>query len=193
MKKSRLLGAVCAAALVSIATASHGAVISQISGLYIGGTVDDTYDVTFHTDKSFNNLWDDDDDGTFGGGSSVFPSAPTFWGDTNGGYDAAVAIIAHLDATGDTTVGTGTNFLVPYSTTSGDTLYSGIDFITSYDYNTDTYGGPAPALQQTLDYEIFATVPYVSFTPTAVPVPAAVWLFGSGLIGLVGMARRKKA
>ena len=28
---------------------------------------------------------------------------------------------------------------------------------------------------------------------TAVPVPAAVWLFGSGLIGLVGVARRKKA
>jgi len=28
---------------------------------------------------------------------------------------------------------------------------------------------------------------------TAVPVPAAVWLFGSGLIGLVGFARRKKA
>ena len=26
-----------------------------------------------------------------------------------------------------------------------------------------------------------------------VPVPAAVWLFGSGLIGLVGVARRKKA
>jgi len=28
---------------------------------------------------------------------------------------------------------------------------------------------------------------------SAVPVPAAVWLFGSGLIGLVGFARRKKA
>ena len=27
----------------------------------------------------------------------------------------------------------------------------------------------------------------------AVPIPAAVWLFGSGLLGLVGMARRKKA
>jgi hypothetical protein len=26
-----------------------------------------------------------------------------------------------------------------------------------------------------------------------VPVPAAVWLFGSGLLGLIGMARRKKA
>ena len=28
---------------------------------------------------------------------------------------------------------------------------------------------------------------------TVVPVPAAVWLFGSGLLGLVGIARRKKA
>jgi hypothetical protein len=28
---------------------------------------------------------------------------------------------------------------------------------------------------------------------TVVPVLAAVWLFGSGLIGLIGMARRKKA
>jgi hypothetical protein len=26
---------------------------------------------------------------------------------------------------------------------------------------------------------------------TAVPIPAAVWLFGSGLLGIVGMARRK--
>jgi len=31
---------------------------------------------------------------------------------------------------------------------------------------------------------------WADFTP--VPVPAAVWLFGSGLVGLVGMARRKK-
>ena len=28
---------------------------------------------------------------------------------------------------------------------------------------------------------------------SAVPIPAAVWLFGSGLIGLIGIAKRKKA
>jgi len=29
-------------------------------------------------------------------------------------------------------------------------------------------------------------------TATVVPVPAAAWLFGSGLLGLIGIARRKK-
>ncbi len=32
-----------------------------------------------------------------------------------------------------------------------------------------------------------------SVTVSAVPVPAAVWLFGSGLIGLIGLAKRKIA
>lgn len=32
-----------------------------------------------------------------------------------------------------------------------------------------------------------------SMSITAVPVPAAMWLFGSGLIGLIGIARRKTA
>lgn len=31
-----------------------------------------------------------------------------------------------------------------------------------------------------------------SLTTTVVPVPAAVWLFGSGLLGLVGVARRRE-
>ena len=31
----------------------------------------------------------------------------------------------------------------------------------------------------------------MTVTTTVVPVPAAVWLFGSGLLGLVGVARRK--
>ncbi len=31
-----------------------------------------------------------------------------------------------------------------------------------------------------------------NLTPTAIPMPAAVWLFGSGLVGLVSVARRRK-
>lgn len=33
----------------------------------------------------------------------------------------------------------------------------------------------------------------LTYGVSAVPVPAAVWLFGSGLLGLAGIARRKKA
>lgn len=32
-----------------------------------------------------------------------------------------------------------------------------------------------------------------SVTVSAVPVPAAIWLFGSGLLGLIGVAKRNKA
>jgi hypothetical protein len=38
----------------------------------------------------------------------------------------------------------------------------------------------------------FASGGSESFVSTVIPVPAAVWLFGSGLLGLVGMARRRR-
>lgn len=47
-------------------------------------------------------------------------------------------------------------------------------------------------------FELFNANFNANLNPTAkqapaVPVPAAVWLFGSGLLGLVGVARRKKS
>lgn len=32
-----------------------------------------------------------------------------------------------------------------------------------------------------------------NYSISAIPLPPALWLFGSGLLGLVGIARRKKA
>ncbi len=49
-------------------------------------------------------------------------------------------------------------------------------------FGTDYKGGKT-------DFALSHGTTYV----TTVPVPAAVWLFGSGLLGLVGVARRKKA
>ena len=46
----------------------------------------------------------------------------------------------------------------------------------------------APHFDVVLDNLSAVTTPV-----STVPVPAAVWLFGSGLIGLIGFARRKKA
>ncbi len=43
------------------------------------------------------------------------------------------------------------------------------------------------------DVSLFATWREAELLITPVPVPAAAWLFGSGLIGLAGFARRKSA
>ncbi len=40
---------------------------------------------------------------------------------------------------------------------------------------------------------VFPGVGTALYKVSSVPVPAAAWLFGSGLIGLVGVARRKKS
>ena len=49
------------------------------------------------------------------------------------------------------------------------------------------------ALRIGVHVQAFASGGSESFVNNPVPVPAAVWLFGSGLLGLVGVARRKRA
>ncbi len=51
--------------------------------------------------------------------------------------------------------------------------------------------GTTSLLEKTLGNFFVGTDGSISLT--AVPVPAAVWLFGSGIVGLVGVARRRKA
>ena len=54
-----------------------------------------------------------------------------------------------------------------------------IDIFTAFNAEVDFNGQWSGNLQVTY-----------TFDEVVVPVPAAVWLFGSGLLGLLGMARR---
>lgn len=56
-------------------------------------------------------------------------------------------------------------------------------------YLYGTVGGASQMVEADSGDWLNSTNP-ASFTVSAVPVPAAAWLFGSGLIGLVGAARR---
>ncbi len=191
--KSRLWGAVCAFGLIVLTNPAHAALVKSILGLDIGGTL---YDVTFHdgAGDSFNALWDADNDGVFGGGSSIFSTAPTFWDDEAGAFAATDAIITVLGGT-DTTTLNGDSFLIPYRVRSNLDITPLTDAIINA-YDTDlppSFDTPGNAVTDDSQINLVNYFPYASFTPSAVPIPAAVWLFGSGLLGLIGMARLKAA
>jgi len=61
--------------------------------------------------------------------------------------------------------------------------------------NIDSDANPGTGLTDILYTSCFACIDYdvdAGMYSTVIPVPAAVWLFGSGLLGLFGVARRKK-
>lgn len=80
----------------------------------------------------------------------------------------------------------GSNFAVNNSAAFG----SDLDF---YYWKTGGFS-PDPSVTKAVGSWSFdgATLSYGAATASPVPVPAAVWLFGSGMLGLVGVARRKK-
>jgi len=109
-------------------------------------------------------------------------AAPNGGNTTYSGFTSGSQMnFAFVDTDGDGVEDT----FVDNLTLSGSTLNDSLNAtIVSVDNIGTAWGG-------------FVNTPYsevwsVSFTDTTVPVPAAVWLFGSGLIGLAGVARRRK-
>ena len=175
---SLLLGASAASA----ATVTFGSLPGKAIGiteLDVGGTL---YDVLF--DESATAL------SVYGAFPGTFPFTP------NEAFVAAEAVVAALNTAGALLVGEDTSeddpllnskFNIGYD--SDDTL---IQLVIVWEGN---FNGADWTVPRT-DNESWATEvrTYATFTPAAaVPVPAAVWLFGSGLLGLIGIARRKKA
>jgi hypothetical protein len=124
-----------------------------------------------------------------------------FGNDDSMGDDAA--IINDLYGSGSTTLGTVAD------TWSADSFNSTYNFgLTLYSLDTSLYSGldfqsVPPALNTTdfaifyieevdsQDNTIFLATGIIS-SITAVPIPGAFWLFGSGLLGLIGIARRRR-
>lgn len=78
-----------------------------------------------------------------------------------------------------------------FSNIQGSDYWSATDYapVTSYGWDFNIGIGLQEGIDKT--YSVYAWAVH-SGDVSAVPVPAAVWLFGSGLIGLIGFARRKQ-
>ena len=177
--------------LIFLPSLANAAAITSLFNLDVGGI---SYNVTFHTisGTSFNTLWDADDDGTFGGGSSIFSSPPTFWNDATGAKLAAEAIVDELGTT-DGWNASSDGVLVPCGTTSSCTgsLSAGGDTIFSYvdnwiDYASDTVAASPGSFTDTTDVPTFGYV-YASFSPASansIPLPSSLVLLALGISAL---------
>lgn len=113
--------------------------------------------------------------------NSIQTGTDAFKADADGWYD----ILFDLPPPGDT-FDAGETLI--YNITATDLVASSFNFLSTPDL-VDTNGPFLGAAK----FGSTGVDGLQSDWVAAVPIPAAVWLFGSGLIGLIGLARRKKA
>jgi len=175
--------------LAGINTAS-AAVVTNISNLQIGESY---YDVTIHTTGSFNDIWDFDGDGIFGDDDgSRINRAPMFWGSTEMATLAAQAVMQALGSDDtwrdDGYDGTKT----PYQYTTAEQERVDVWYDKGLTAAEDYLG--VIGMLTTVDPTVSAGHAFVSYEEVApVPLPAAVWLFGSALAGLCLVTRKRES
>lgn len=112
-------------------------------------------------------------------------------------YYNVLGNLAQYDTSGVETGCTGPDLCLtntgPFSNLQSWIYWSSLEYVvdTNYAWSFQTNIGVQNAVQKTNDVVLAWAVQ--SGDVSAVPVPAAAWLFGSGLLGLIGVARRKKA
>ena len=205
MKKSRLLGACCAAVFSVIALPSHAALIPVLGGQ---AYYDDVADLTWLANANFAGTtmtWAAAN--TWAAGLNI--SGVTGWRlPTSLNSDIPVLVAQAISCTGSEMGNLFYNVLGGVASTSiAATHNANYDLFSnvqsdSYPYWSSTGYAPNPSLFAWAfhfdggnQYYNFNTGTYYAWAVHSgmVPVPAAVWLFGSGLLGLVGISRRKKA
>jgi hypothetical protein len=206
MKKSRLLGAMCASIISFISIPSHAALVDNS-----GGLIHDTVlDITWAQPDTVRT-WDDANAWaaglTLGGVSgwrlpyiSVAAGAGPFTGspvdcstatelacrDNELGY----MFYQNLSGTLNQSILTsGDPDLALFPTLQSSNYWSDTEFGSFYAWFFGfSFGGQGIGSHDSGLYSWAVHAGNVG----AVPVPAAVWLFGSGLIGLLGLVRRKR-
>lgn len=193
MKKIRLLGAACAC-LLSIPT--HAATLlgsGQLLDNYIfipAGSTSSTARLRYTYDTSAI----DPETARFDEVLTNSSSGTTFIYNSGTEFDKAVTLLTNGSL--DTIYG----FPSTYESGSGhfeSTLFSddlslnGIDFegynITSIHWTIDSF-----LIESDKNYRTTISSSISIYGTAVVPIPPALWLFGSGLLGLFGISRRKK-
>jgi hypothetical protein len=153
---------------------------------FLDGTCIDLYDgCDANTDFPFTNLLDLNDGALLGAAMTALEEQ-VFLDSSSGAFDTSPELTNGCAAPGGCSVFTplwvntvagsaGVFSLFNRDSTSNDVIGAG--------------GGSRTHDTTGTDLQVYA----VWSQTTAVPIPAAVWLFGSGLVGIVGVARRKAA
>jgi hypothetical protein len=154
----------------------------RITNLDIGGT---TYNVDFLGPTEAVNVY------------GAYPG-PLDFTTSDSAHDAVTAVNAELTAAGivevgpDALDGGSVTYRVGWEAFEADT--GGFESLWVWEGFTEG-ADPwvIPTDPEPLFYNADARM-YADFTEASsvIPVPAAVWLFGSGLLGLIGIARRAK-
>jgi len=221
MNKSRLLGAICAAIFGLITLSSHAAFVSRLGGqayyndiLKITLLTDTNYAATDTLSVPGINpttglmTWDtanlwiaalnaDGGTGYLGINNWRLPSVDVNGDDSvvtcNGSnatacQDNEMGYLVWEEGISNFTPSPFTNIDSPFVYWSNTTFAANTAQAWWYNFNN---AGASPILKNDGFSPAFAWA-VVDGDVSAVPVPAAVWLFGSGLIGLLGLARRNR-
>ena len=210
MKKSHLLGAVCACAITFTSLSANAALISRLGGLAIFDTgtnllwlTDANYAKTSGYDADGLMNWADanawaaglDIDGVAGADGWRLPNSDTCIGNNCSSSEMGNLFYNVLGGSAGSSISTTHN--ANYGLFSGLPTYfchrSATEIgANAYDFFFED-GTQNNGAVKTVELYAWAVHSGDVDTLSSVPVPAAVWLFGSGLLGLIGVARRKKA
>jgi hypothetical protein len=145
------------------------------------GTVGGALDISWTGDMALDSIYLATTDPADNGGG-LFP----------GEWEPVSSFFSGVDSTGPGSI--SGLYVGNFAGVIGDQAIARLNFTTGAGFSGSTISMDAAAIGGTWSSWISGdfTNTYEGATINAVPVPAALWLFGSGLIGLVGVARRRR-